>query len=174
MTMQRWDPFNEMTSLRSVIDRLFDDAFVRAPAAQGQQGGMWMPLDIYEKGDSIVVRASLPGIKPEDINITVQGNTVSIEGELKDEGQQHGTRRHQEHRYGRFFRSVTLPTRVDADKAQANFENGMLTLSMPKEEGARTRQIPVQAGASRGAIETSAKPQAEPAAAGNGRNQSQR
>src|SRR2546430_2583803 len=82
MVMQRWDPFGEMMSLRSVMDRLFDDALVRAPfsGTGGQPGGaMAMPLDVYEQGDTFEVKASLPGVKPDDVNVTVQGNTLTIE-----------------------------------------------------------------------------------------------
>jgi HSP20 family protein len=145
MAIQRWDPFGEMLSLRSAMDRLFEDAWVRPSAATGQQGGsMAMPLDLYEKDDNLVIRASLPGVKPEDVNITVQGNTLTIEGEMRMDEQHKGNVRHQEHRYGRFFRSVTLPARVDADKADASFEHGVVTLTLPKEAAARTRQIPLR------------------------------
>lgn len=158
MVIQRWDPFGEMTSLRSVMDRLFEDAFVRTPFAgsSGQQGGaMAMPLDIYEEGDNFEIKASLPGVKPEDVNVTVQGNTLSIEGELRDDSQGKGTTHHREHRYGRFYRSVTLPTQVNSEQAQASFEQGVLKLTLPKVETARSRQIPVRGGQS-ASIETTA------------------
>jgi HSP20 family protein len=161
MTIQRWDPFGEVTSLRSVMDRLFDDAVVR-PSAGGQQGTtLSMPLDLYEKEDSLVVRASLPGIKPDDINITVQGNTVSIEGELRADHEAHGQPRHQEHRYGRVFRQVTLPSRIDSSRASAEFEHGVLILTLPKEEAARSRQIPIRSG---GAVNAESHPAAQPKA----------
>jgi HSP20 family protein len=169
MVMQRWDPFGDMMSLRSVMDRLFEDAWVRTPSAGGQGGGsVWMPLDIYEQGDNFQVKASLPGVKPEDVNITVQTNTLTIEGELKDEAAGHGTAHHREHRYGRFYRTVTLPTQVNADSAEAHFEHGVLTLTLPKVEAARSRQIKVQAGQST-PIEASATQTPELAQPTNGK-----
>ncbi|HZQ36678.1 MAG TPA: Hsp20/alpha crystallin family protein [Dehalococcoidia bacterium] len=177
MTMQRWDPFSEMQSLRQAMDRLFEDAWVRPGwgFGRGQQGGtMPMPIDVIEQDDNLIVKASLPGVKPDDIHITVQGNQLTIEGESRSEhgeaqgqgqGQtqaqgQRGMVHHQEHYYGRFVRSMTLPSRVNSEKAQASFENGMLTLTLPKEEAARTRQIPVSAGKGQ-PIEASSKPAIE-------------
>lgn len=203
MTMQRWDPFSEMQSLRQAMDRLFEDAWVRPSwsGGRGQQGGgMPMPVDVMEQNDNLIVKASLPGVKPEDINITVQGNQLTIEGEAHsdhDQGQgqphtqsqtqsqgqregqgqtqgqmqgqsngqtqgqgQRSRMHHQEHYYGRYMRSLTLPSRVNSEKAQASFENGVLTLTLPKEEAARTRQIPVSGGKGQ-PIEASSKPAIE-------------
>jgi len=165
MTMQRWDPFSEMQSLRTVMDRLFEDAWVRPSWSGGhtQQGGtMPMPIDVLEQNDNLIVKASLPGVKPDDINITVQGNQLTIQGETRSDTttEQQGTVHHREHHYGRFVRSMTLPSRVNSEKAQASFENGMLTLTLPKEEAARTRQIPVSGGKSQ-PIEASSKPAIE-------------
>lgn len=164
MTMQRWDPFSEMQSLRQAMDRLFEDAWVRpgwsGNRGQAQGGTMPMPIDVLEQNDNLIVKASLPGVKPDDINITVQGNQLTIQGETHSETgneQQKGTVHHQEHFYGRYVRSMTLPSRVNAEKAEASFENGMLTLTLPKEEAARTRQIPVTAGKGQ-PIEASSRP----------------
>ncbi|MHB8575406.1 MAG: Hsp20/alpha crystallin family protein [Dehalococcoidia bacterium] len=144
MAIQRWDPFGEVLSLRGAMDRLFEDAWIRAPGAGGQQGNsLQMPLDVYEQGDKFQVMASLPGVKPEDVKVTVQGNTLTIEGELRDESEGRGTAHHREHRHGHFFRSVTLPTQLNAEGAKADFEHGVLTLNLPKVETARSRQIPV-------------------------------
>jgi HSP20 family protein len=168
-----------MQSLRQAMDRLFEDAWVRPNwgGSRGQQSGtMPMPIDVIEQNDNLIVKASLPGVKPEDINIAVQGNQLTIEGESRSEhgqaqgqtqeqgqtqGQgQRGMVHHQEHYYGRFVRSLTLPNRVNSEKAQASFENGMLTLTLPKEEAARTRQIPVTGGKGQ-PIEASSKPAIE-------------
>jgi HSP20 family protein len=163
MTMQRWDPFSEMLSLRQAMDRLFEDAWVRPGWAgtRGQGGTMPMPIDMIEQNDNLIVKASLPGVKPDDINITVQGNQLTIQGETRsDTTEQQGTVHHQEHHYGRYVRSMTLPARVNAEKAEASFENGMLILTLPKEEAARTRQIPVSAGKGQ-PIEASSRPAIE-------------
>lgn len=151
MTMQRWDPFGEMLTLRNAMDRLFEDAWVhpsRLTGQGGQQGGMHVPLDVYEQGDTMIIKASMPGVKPEDVNITCEGNTITIEGESRSEQQDQGQVHHQERRYGRFMRTVTLPTRVNADQANAQFEHGVLTLTLPKEESARAKRIPVGGGQS--------------------------
>ncbi len=172
MTMQRWDPFSEMQSLRTAMDRLFEDAWVRpGRGGWGQHGeGMPMPIDVLEQDDNLVVKASMPGVKPEDINITVQGNQLTIQGETRSDTEQKGTVHHQEHRYGRYVRSMTLPSRVNSEKAEATFENGMLTLTLPKEEAARTRQIPVRGGKGQ-PIEASSKPAIESGTQHNGQTE---
>ncbi len=146
-SMMRWDPTNEMISLRDMMDRLFEDAFVRP------RGGMAMPLsaadlalDVYETKDDVVVKAALPGVKPEDVDITITGDQLSIRGETKEEtdNKDHDYLR-RERRYGTFTRSVTLPTGLQADKAQATFDNGVLTLKIPKSEQVKPKSIKIQA-----------------------------
>src|SRR5579871_4136906 len=78
MVMRRWDPFGEMVTLRSAMDRLFEDAWIERPGASRTGSGMQMPLDVVEQGDNFTVKASLPGVKPEDVNITVLGDTLTI------------------------------------------------------------------------------------------------
>jgi len=141
MVMQRWDPFGEMVQLRRQLDRLFDDTVGGWEGRRGQQTNSF-PIDIYDRGEDVQVRASLPGVKPEDVKISVQNNTVTIEGESREETT-NAQSSYQEHRYGRMFRSFTLPASVDAGKATANFEHGVLTLTLPRAESARTRQIPI-------------------------------
>jgi HSP20 family protein len=165
MVMQRWDPFNEMINLRNQMDRLFEDFFgplwSGSRRVQAQTVGTF-PIDIYETQDNLLVKASLPGVKPEDIKVTSEGNTVTIEAEMREEiGDAQA--RYQEHRYGKVLRSFTLPETVDASKATANYEHGVLTLTFPRTEAARVRQIPVMAGAT---------PQAIPAQATSGNGQS--
>ena len=167
MVMQRWDPFSEMMSLRQQMDRLFDDSFGGMNRGRGQQGGGF-PIDIYDRGDDVQVRASLPGVKPEDVKISVQNNTVTIEGETRDETGTNAQARYQEHRYGRMFRSFTLPASVDASKATANFEHGVLTLTLPRAESAKVRQIPVQSGSTQQAIPAQATSKGEGASGQQG------
>lgn len=157
MVMQRWDPFGEMLGLRNAMDRLFDDSFGGTGGRGGGNNVGGFPIDVYEQGENLQIKASLPGIKPEDIKISVENNTVTIEGESRqDTG--NGTARHQEHRYGRVMRSITLPSTVDASKAAANFEHGMLTLTLPRAESARARQIPVTQGRGQQTIPAQATP----------------
>jgi len=145
MSLMRWQPFEELMSLREAMDRLFEESIVwprswLAPAAQT------FAVDIYETKDDVVVKASLPGVKPEDIEVSVVGDTLTIKGEVKEEKdikEENYIRK--ERRYGSFCRSFTLPVSVDADKATAEFENGVLTLTLPKAEEVKPKTIAIKA-----------------------------
>jgi HSP20 family protein len=144
MSLDRWEPLRDMMSLRDTMERLIQENFGRPagsilPALRGA-----VPLDVIEKGDSFEVRASLPGIKPEDVNISVQGETLTIRGETTGE-HEHKEENWilRERRSGSFYRSVTLPAPLDADRANARFEQGVLVLTIPKAETAKAKQIPV-------------------------------
>jgi HSP20 family protein len=143
----RWDPFAEMASLRHAFDRMFDEARPFRALVGGENGGAsYFPVDVFETGDEIVVKASLPGVKPEDIDVSVHGDVLTIKGESKSETEdeaQNWYRR--ERRYGAAVRQLTLPSEVSADKAQATFEDGVLRLTLPKSETAKPKTIKVQA-----------------------------
>jgi HSP20 family protein len=144
MAVERWDPFREMVSLRDAMNSLLQESFVRPGGLQGGGGTATLPLDVKETDHEFVVKASLPGVKPEDVQITVHGDTVTIRGESKAVEEKKGETWHmRERRYGSFQRSVSLGTPVDSDKANAKFEHGELTLTIPKSEKARPRQIKV-------------------------------
>ena len=149
MSMERWEPLRDMMSLRDAMERLIQESFLRPagsilPAMRGA-----MPLDVIERGDAFEIRASLPGIKPEDVQITVQGDVLTIRGttaseqERKDDGDNENWIL-RERRSGSFYRSLTLPAPLDADGATARFEQGVLVLEIPKAETAKARQIPVR------------------------------
>lgn len=146
MALDRWNPFQDMLSLRDAMDRLMQESFVRPGGFLGFSNQMSLPLDMAESGNEFIVRASLPGMKPEDVQITVQGDVLTIRGETRAEEEQKGQQwiMH-EHRSGTFQRTVRLPTPVNADQAQATHENGILTLTLPKSEAARARQISINA-----------------------------
>lgn len=146
-SMVRWDPAREMVSLREAMDRLFEESFLR-PGSLGNNdsASALMPLDMYETEDSIVVKAAIPGVKPEDIEVTVTGDLLSIKGEFKSETEEKDEKRNyhrQERRYGSFSRQITLPTGVNADACQADFENGVLTLELPKAEEAKVKKVQI-------------------------------
>src|SRR5437868_5969621 len=109
MVMQRWDPFGEMASLRGAMDRLFEDNLVRgAGSARGWSGGM--ELDVMEQGENFVVKASLPGVKPEDVHVNVERGVLTIEAETRDESEGgQGRYYHRERRFGRMMRQILLP-----------------------------------------------------------------
>jgi HSP20 family protein len=150
MTMQRWDPFSEMTSLRQAMDQLLEQSFIRPSGgpAGGQssgQDGYGFPIDVQEQGDALVVTASLPGIKPEDVDIQIRQNVLMITGEHQEEQErQQGRYLLAERRTGRFSRALSLPIPVNVDACEATFADGVLHLTLPKAEQARTKQIPIR------------------------------
>jgi HSP20 family protein len=144
MAVERWDPFREAVSLSDAMNTLFRESFVRPSGGAGHNGLAALPLDVAENENEFVVKASLPGVKPEDVQITVHGDILTIQGESKFEEEKKGDRWHlRERRVGSFHRSVSLPTAVNSDKAQAQFEHGVLSLTLPKSEGAKPRQIKI-------------------------------
>ena len=144
MAIERWDPFREAISLRDAMNSLLQESFVRPGGMQGQGGQATLPLDITETENEFVVKASLPGVKPDDVEIIVQGDTLTIRGESKAEEEKKGEHWHlRERRFGAFQRSVALATPVNSDQAQAHYEHGVLTLTLPKSEAAKPRQIKV-------------------------------
>jgi HSP20 family protein len=143
----RWEPKREMTSLRDAMDRLFEDAFIQSGRFAPSWGAAEMlPVDVYETEDQLVVKATVPGVKPEEIEVTVTGDLLTIKGEFKEEEKvDKPNYLRQERRYGSFCRQVSLPDGVSADKANATFENGVLTLEMPKAEAVKPKTVKVVA-----------------------------
>jgi len=134
----------EMMSLREAMDRLFDDAFTRPLSVSGISTSP--AIDMYQTSDEVVVKAALPGLKAEDVDITVTGETLTLRGEFKQETEQKDTNYHiHEQRSGSFHRSILLPTDVKADKAKADFENGVLTITMPIAEEVKPKSIAIKA-----------------------------
>jgi HSP20 family protein len=150
--MNRFEPERELLSLREAMNRLFEDSFV-APTVMGEQRGATaraLAVDLYETESELVLKAATPGVKPEDIDITIQGDTLAIKGEMHEDREQtagpKGARYHyRERRFGSFGRTLTLPVAIQPDKVEATFEHGVLTLRMPKAESVRPRQIKVRA-----------------------------
>ena len=146
MTMQRWDPWSEMLTLREAMNQLLQDSYVRPIGAGGQTANA-PALDVFEDADNIEVSASLPGLRPEDVDITIQGDMLTIKGQSKAQAERkQGSYLVREQRSGAFFRSIQLPVMVDANKAQAQFEHGVLHLTLPKAESTKPRQIRINAG----------------------------
>jgi len=133
-------------SLRQAMDRLFEDSFVSPARILGTFGaGVTTPIDMYHTANDVVVKAALPGVKPDDVEITIVGDTLTIKGEAKAEEEvKREDYLYQERRYGAFSRSVTLPSGLDTDKAEATFENGVLTLTIPKVEKVKPKQVKVK------------------------------
>ena len=139
----RWDPF---TDLRQTMDQLFDQGFSRPwrmlqnPDYQAAA----FPVEVWETDDAVEIKAALPGMRPEDVDITVANDVLTIKAEHPgetDDGQRNYHRR--EITYGSYTRSFSLPVSVDSDKAEANYEHGMLYLKLPKAESVRPKQIKI-------------------------------
>lgn len=147
MAITRWDPFSELVSLREAMSRLFEESFVRPSLVAPEiPAGRMVPIDVYETDNEIVVKAPLPGAKPEDVDVTVTDDVLTIKGEVKEEAEvKRENYFRQERRFGTYYRQVTLPLPVEADKAQATFENGVLTLTIPKAEKVKPKIIKVTA-----------------------------
>ncbi len=142
MVMQQYDPFRGAMSLRAMMDRLFDESFLPMPKFM-KEGTL--ALDVTEKDDTYTIKASLPGVKPEDIEITADGNTLTIKGETKtEEEKKEKDYLIRERREGKYERTFTLPMAVDAEKAETTFADGVLTLTVPKIEAAKPKKIAVK------------------------------
>lgn len=140
----RWEPAREMMTLREAMDRLFDDAFTRPLSLR--EGWSVPAIDMYQTDDEIVVKAALPGVKADEVQINITGELLTLKGEIKQEEDKKEKAWHiHEQRYGSFERSVVLPTEVVADKAKAEFENGILTVTLPKADEVKPRTITVKA-----------------------------
>jgi HSP20 family protein len=134
----RWDPFREMMQIREAFDRLFDETFALPRLREPMT---WtLALDVAEKDNAYIVKASLPGVNPDDIDISITDNVLTIRGETKVEYHL------RERRYGSFSRSISLPAPVNADAVEASYENGVLTLHIPKAPEAQPRKIAVKTG----------------------------
>jgi len=142
--LTRFDPFREMNQLRRAMDRVFDDTLERR-YADFEQNVSALALDVLENEDAFLVKATIPGIDPGDLDITYNNDTLTIQGEMKQEEEQENERYHLRERfYGKFYRQVRLPSAVDANAIQAHYEQGVLTLTLPKSEAVKPRKITVQ------------------------------
>jgi HSP20 family protein len=142
----RWEPFRDLVSLREAMDRLVEDSFVSPSRSWATTAGAGMlAVDVYQTDDDVVVKSAVPGVKPEDIDISLTGDTLTIKGESKFEEEvkeENFIRR--EMRYGSFARTVAVPVPVVADKAEAEFDNGVLTLTLPKAEEIKPKTIKIK------------------------------
>ena len=144
--LTRWEPVREMMTLREAMDRLFDDAFTR-PFSPRNGGSTWSspPIDMYQTDHEVVVKAALPGVKPDEVQINVTGDVLTLRGETKHEEERKDRSWHmREQRWGEFERSIRLPTAVISDKAKADFEDGILTITLPKSEDVKPKTIAVK------------------------------
>ena len=145
--LTRWEPTSEFMTLRDAMDRLFDDAFTRPFSLTRNGGSTWssLPIDMYQTTDDVVVKAVVPGFRPDQVQINVTGDVLTIHGEVNQEEEQKEKAWHiREHRLGSFERSVALPVNVVPDQASAEFENGVLTITLPKAEEVKPKTITIK------------------------------
>ncbi len=146
MSMVRFDPFREMAQMQDRINRIFGDAYTRRHDDDLTQRGEWFPaVDIYENANQeIVLKAELPGIVREDIDVRVENNTLTLRGERKRDTEVKQEQFHRvERSYGSFSRSFSLPSRIDTDQVRAEFKDGVLAITLPVKAEAKPRQIEV-------------------------------
>lgn len=147
MSIIKYDPFRELRSLQDEMNRLFLTNFSRGEESDLMRGA-WSPqVDIFENQDQIVLEAELAGMKPENVEISIENNVLTLHGERKFEKKDEGDNFHRvERSYGSFTRSFTLPPTVQSENANAEFENGVLRLTLAKREEAKPRRIEIKAG----------------------------
>jgi HSP20 family protein len=146
MSIIKYDPFRELRGLQDEMNRLFMTNYSRGDESDLMRGA-WSPqVDIFENQDQIVLEAELPGMKPENVEISIENNILTLHGERKFEKKAEGDNFHRvERSYGSFTRSFTLPPTVSSENANAEFENGVLRLTLAKREEAKPRRIEIKA-----------------------------
>jgi HSP20 family protein len=154
MSVLRWDPFQDLLSLQDEMNRVFNRAAGRSTDTSGQAARAWAPaLDIAERKDAYLVTVELPGVNPDDINVTLENNLLTIQGERRQASESADQQFHRiERAYGSFRRSVSLPSTVQADAIQASYDDGLLRLVVPKAEEAKPKKIAITAGEQRQAV----------------------
>jgi HSP20 family protein len=143
----RWDPFRDLMSIQDELNRLFNRTFGAFEPLRPIAAGSWMPaMDVYETEDKLVAKVELPGIDPEDVEVSVEDGTLTISGKREFSSEVKEESYHRiERRYGAFSRAITLPPTVDTDKVEARFDKGVLTVEVAKTEKAKPKRIKVKA-----------------------------
>ena len=142
-----WDPFSMLETLQDEMNRLFGLSSSRWPErSAGFLEGSWRPaIDVYDEKDNLIVKADIPGLTKDDIEVTVEGNILTVKGEKKHEDKIKEKDFVREERfYGAFHRAIALPTSVDSEKVKAAYKNGVLELTLPKKEEAKPKQISIE------------------------------
>ena len=159
MSIVRYDPFRDLRTLQEEVNRLFSTNLTRSFGDEGIARGAWAPsVDIYENKDQIVLEAELPGMKQEDFDLSIENNVITLRGERKFEKTDETDNYHRvERSYGAFTRSFTLPQTVSAEGASAEYNNGVLRVTLPKREETKSRRIQVTGTNTATTIDTTAE-----------------
>ena len=151
--VQRWDPFSELRQMQENMDRMWRRVGANGrPASESAEIEAWgIPLDVTRQGDDIEIRASMPGVLPEDIQVSIEDNVLTVKGRTAERYQDNDrTYLMKERRTGAFYRALRLPDSVDPDKVEPQYEHGVLTIKVPKAEEKRARQLQVKVGSNPG------------------------
>ena len=148
MAIVRWEPFRDLAGIQDRMNRLFNESYRGTPRAADDEEwslGAWAPaVDIYEQDGNIVLKAELPGVDPKDVDVRVENNILTLRGERKLDQEIRKESYHRvERSYGAFTRSFTLPNVVDTDKIKAEYKDGVLRMTLPKKEEAKSKQIAI-------------------------------
>ncbi len=145
-SLARWNPFVEMADLHRGMDQVFGEFFGRTPSTMAATEALWSPLvDIHETKEGFQLMVELPGVKQEDIQVSIEGDTLTLTGERKRETEVKEDQYHRiERSYGRFERSILLPSVVDAGRVKATYRDGVLEIQLPKKEEAKPKAIKVE------------------------------
>jgi HSP20 family protein len=145
MAISRWDPFRDLMSIQNELNRLFGRTYAGGESEAGS--GTWMPaLDVFETQDKFIVKVELPGLNPDEVDVSVEDSTLTIRGERKFYEDVSDDSFHRvERRYGAFQRSLSLPQTADAERIEASFDRGVLTVEVPKAEQAKPKKIQIKA-----------------------------
>jgi len=145
MAITRWRPFRDMVGIQDEMNRLFDDLFGRSVLRTGLTEGVWSPsVDVSEDKDNVIIRAEMPGMFKDDVKISIQENVLTLKGEKKQEKEEKDKNYHRiERSYGSFCRSFQLPTSIKSDKVEASYKDGVLSVTLPKTEEVKPKEIPI-------------------------------
>ena len=142
MSVTRWRPFNTLNAIQDLFDSVFEDTFL----TKGEREYEWLPaVDIKEKENEIDIKAELPGIEKDKVKVEIEDGTLKISGEKVEEKEEKDTKYYRsERRYGKFQRMFRLPDNIDTDKIGAKFENGVLSITLPKKEVKKTKAVKIE------------------------------
>ena len=153
MVMRKWDPFIELRRMQDNMDHLWR-GFSHPSGGNGEMEDWAIPVDVVQEGDNIVVCASLPGINPSDLNVTFENDVLTIRGRTTGETERNdGKYLMRERHTGSFHRSLRLPDTLDVEKAQSNYDHGVLTIAFPKVEAKQARRLPINVGGASQVVE---------------------
>ena len=146
MVLRRWDPFQELRQMQENMDRMWR-SFGTGGGETGNVENWAIPLDVVQQGDNFIVKASVPGVNPEDIDVSIENDVLTIRGQTKEAREhQEGNYLMRERRTGSFYRALRLPDTVDSEKAQPHYEHGVLSITFPRLESKQARRLHITSG----------------------------